>query len=153
MQRVSSNLTLFYKFFVPVFWTVFFGAVTLAVLLTDYAYVGNIPRGTFQLLVVAFFLSGVLLFAFTLLRLKRVEMSPDFVYVTNYFKNFRYPYQNIEKLEINRFLLFYIATLHLRQAGSFGRKITFVANYYRLRDFLDNHPAVQEMLQVEDHRS
>ncbi len=153
MQRVSSNLTLFYKFFVPVFWTVFFGAVTLTALLADYAYVGNIPRRTFQLAVVAFFLSGILLFVFTLLRLKRVEMSPDFVYVTNYFKNYRYPYQNIEKLEINRFLLFHTATLHLRQPGSFGRKMTFVANYYRLRDFLDNHPELRENLKINDHRS
>jgi len=149
MQRVSSNLTLFYKFFIPVFWTVFFGAVTLAVIFSDYAYVGTIPRSTFQIMVVTFFLSGIVMFAFTLLRLKRVEMSPDFIYVTNYFKNYRYPYHNIEKLEISSFFLFHTASLYLRQPGSFGRKVTFVASYYRLRDFLDNHPDIQQQLQVE----
>ena len=27
MQRLSTNLTLFFKFFIPVFWLVFFGAL------------------------------------------------------------------------------------------------------------------------------
>lgn len=126
-----------------------FGAVTLTILLTDYSYVGNIPRGTFQIMAVLFYLSGLALFYFTLLDLKRVEMDPDFVYVTNYFKTVRYPYHNIERVEISKFLFFSTASLYLREPGTFGRRILFIPSLFRLRDFLESHPHLQRELNVK----
>lgn len=148
MHRISTNLTLFLKIFIPTFWIVFFGAVTLAVFLTDYQYVGNIPRGTFQLIVLLFYLSGLAMFYFTLLDLKRVEMDNSFVYVTNYFKTYRYPYHNVERIEVSKFLFFSTANLYLIEPGNFGRRILFVPSLFRLRDFLDSHPGVRESMKV-----
>ena len=106
MQRVSTNLTLFYKFFVPIFWIVFFGSVTIAAVLSDNAIFGEFSGRPFRIGLVFFFLSGLAMFGFTLMRLKRVEMSADHLYVTNYFKHLRYPYRDIEKIAESEFLIF-----------------------------------------------
>ena len=149
MQRVSTNLTLFYKIFIPTFWIVFFGAVLVASLLLPYQYVGNIPRLSFQIGMVLFFASGVAVLYFTLMSLKRVELDRDFLYATNYFKTYRYPYHNIEKIEVSRFLFFSTATVHLRKGGSFGRRFRFVPSLFCLKDFLETHPDIGAHLEVE----
>ena len=149
MERISSNWTLFYKLFLPTFWIAFFGAVTAASLLAPYAYVGDIPRRSFQAGVIFVFLSGTAALLFTLMRLKRVELGADSVYVTNYFSHYRYTYGSIEKLEVGHFLMLRPATLHLRQAGHFGRRITFLLLPDRLREFLRTHPELKGRLTVE----
>lgn len=146
MERVSSNLTLFLKFFVPVFWLVFFGGFTLASLLSTYSYVGNIPALYFKIGVVVFYLSGILMFAFTLLRLVRVELGPDQVYVTNYFKHIQYSLDSVESLEVSRFGFFTVGSLRLKAKGSLGRRLTFVVNNSRLEDFWEKHPEIQAYL-------
>ena len=146
MERVSSNFTLFLKFFVPVFWLVFFGAFTLASLLTTYSYVGNIPALYFKIGVVLFYLSGILMFGFTLLRLVRVELGADSIYVTNYFRHIQYTLDSVDSLAISRFGFFTVGTLTLKAKGSLGRRLTFVVNKSRLEDFWEKHPALQARL-------
>lgn len=146
MQRVSTNLTLFYKFFVPIFWIVFFGSVTAAVLINPRAYYGEIPGTWFRIGVVIFFLSGLLMLLFTLMRLKRVEMSHTHLYVTNYFKHIRYPLEDIDKIQETEFLIFKIVTVYLKSKGTFGRRFTFLASRSRYADFWRQHPEVHDML-------
>jgi hypothetical protein len=146
MERVSSNLTLFLKFFVPVFWLVFFGGFTLASLLSKYSYVGNIPAVYFKVGVVVFYLSGILMFGFTLLRLVRVELGAQEVYVTNYFKHIQYTLDSVESLQVSRFGFFAVGTLTLKAKGTLGRRLTFVVNNSRLEDFWEKHPEVQAYL-------
>ena len=148
MERISSNWTLFYKLFLPTFWIAFFGAVMVASLLTPYAYVGDFPRRSFQMGVIFIFVSGTAALVFTLMRLKRVELGGDFVYVTNYFAHVRYSYGSIEKLEVGWFLWLNPATLHLREPGKFGKRITFILLPGRLREFLRSHPELKDQLQV-----
>src|SRR5690554_583171 len=124
-KRISSSLTLFFRIFVPVFWVVFFGAFTIGLLVTS-----NLPvvldNLYFRIGLVLFYLTGLAFLYFTVLRLKRVEIDPDFVYVTNYLKTYRYPFHNIESIrEINLFL-FHVATIRFREKGSFGKKIHFL---------------------------
>lgn len=146
MERISTNLTLFYKFFIPVFWLVFFGSITVASLLYSFSYVGRIPAPTFRIIMIFIFLSGTATLYMTLLRLKRVEMSEDFVYVTNYFKSFRYPYHNIEGIRTTRFFFIQIATLTLRESGSLGKHIIFIPSKQRFKIFFDQHPDLKVLL-------
>jgi hypothetical protein len=145
MQRVSTNLTLFYKLFIPTFWTVFFGAFTLAMLLLRYEYVGGFPRAAFQGLVLAAFAGSLLLLYVTLIPLKRVEMDAHSVYVTNYFRHFRYSFDSIEKITTRHYGLWRTVTIHLYQPGSFGPRMTFVPSLGRLRDFLHDHPQMRAL--------
>lgn len=146
MERVSSNQTLFLKFFVPVFWIVFFGAFTLSSLFFKFSYVGNIPALYFRIGVLFFYISGLLMFIFTLMRLVRVEMGPDSIYVTNYFKHVQYPYSSVRVLDVSRFAFLNIGVLELKEKGLLGKKLNFVVNKGRLEDFWEQHPEVKALL-------
>lgn len=146
MQRVSTNLTLFYKFFIPIFWIVLFGSITAAVLLSSRTAFGSIPGNQFRIGITIFFLSGVVILGLTLMQLKRVEMDDEFVYVTNYFKHFRYPYHNIENLHETRFFFLKVVTITLKKPGSFGKKMTFIASNRLYRSFWEEHPELYEKL-------
>ncbi len=150
MQRVSTNLTLFYKFFIPVFWIVFFGAVTVAVLAYPFTYVGNIPASYFRIGILVLYLAGTGLLAFTLMRLKRVETDDEFFYVTNYFKTARYPFHSIRKVEVSDFFLFRTASLNFKKPGTFGRRATFVPSKQRFHDFWEAHPELRARLLAEE---
>lgn len=150
MQRVSTNLTLFYKFFVPIFWIVFFGSMTVAAFLSEKAFFGEIPGLPFRIGIVFFFLSGLAMFYFTLMRLKRVEMSDEHLYVTDYFKHRRYPWQDIEKISESEFAIFKVVTIHLKARGTFGKKFTFLASRDRYAIFWREHQELQEELPFEN---
>ncbi|MCB0639344.1 MAG: hypothetical protein KDC54_22115 [Lewinella sp.] len=140
MQRLSSNLTLFFKFFVPVFWLVFFGALILALYVYKEEYVGEINSRGLRLGALAFYVTGALLFYFFLFPLKRVEADDDFLYATNYFKTFRYPWHNIERLEESRFAIFTLVTVVLKTPGYFGIRIRFLASNRLYRTFWEERP-------------
>lgn len=148
--RISSNATLFLRFFVPIFWIVFFGALTTALLFYPNAYVGNTPLDPLRWIVLAIFMTGVAVLYLTLMRLKRVELDKDFVYVTNYFKNVRYPYHNVEALETSDFLFIHLGMIKLQQPGRFGRRIPFVLSTHLLNLFLKDHPKARKALSGED---
>jgi hypothetical protein len=152
MQRVSTNLTLFFKLFIPVFWIIFFGALTGAFWMSDLQFIGAYPARPLKIGMLVFFLVGVALLYWSVMRLKRVEMDAHFVYVTNYFKHFRYPYHNIEKIEEKDYLLFHTFIIRFKTPGRFGKQISFIASWNRFQHFLDTHPNVvgQLMEKAED---
>lgn len=136
MQRVSSNLTLIYKFFFPVLYASLFGAVALALLVYGY---NPLLRFGFPLL---YLLTLVLLYV-TVFQLKRVEMDESFVYVTNYFRHFRYPYHNVEKIQERNFILFRLVTIHFRKPGFFGKKVNFLPSSRSYDEFWETHPLLR----------
>lgn len=140
MHRLSSNATLLLKFFIPVFWIVFFGASTLAALLYQYDYIGNTPAVYFRAGMAFFYITGVLLFAFTLLRLKRVEADADFLYVTNYFKTARYPFHHVARFRLSRFLFLQLATVQFQESGIFGKRIFFLASRHLVEGYFTAYP-------------
>ncbi len=146
MQRISSNSTLFLKIFLPTFWIVFFGIFTIAVSQLDNNYFNGASAFSVKLFLVSFFLVGTALLYFTLMRLKRVELDDLYVYASNYFKTYRYPYHNVEKITERNMLLFHILSVHLKTPGKFGGKITFLLDEQMLRAFLEKHPETAETI-------
>lgn len=146
MERISTNLTLFYKLFIPTFWIVFFGAFTIAVWAVNYEYYGNIPGKTFRLGTALFYLSGLSMLYFTLMQLKRVEVDGESVYITNYFKHFRYPYHSIEKIEESDFFFLKTASIYFIKPGTFGKKVTFIPSRSRYRQFWESHRELRKRL-------
>lgn len=147
MQHVSSSLTLFLKYGFPVGWSVFFGAMTLTFWLVDgINVVAGLPLGTFRIILTVSFLLGLLLLYWALMRIKRVEMDEHFFYVTNYFKNVRYPYHQIEKVAEKDYYFFKTIHIYLKQAATFGKKISFIASRDRFDNFLKEHPEIVEHL-------
>jgi hypothetical protein len=140
MQRISSNATLFLKIFVPTLWTVFFGCFAIAVWISDVAYFGPVPAIWMKLGLLAFLLIGVAFFFFTFWKLKRVELDELYVYASNYFSTYRYPYHNIEKITERDLMLFHIVRIHLKVPGKLGKKLTFLLDEAMFQDFLAKYP-------------
>jgi hypothetical protein len=146
MERISSNLTLVYKIVLPVFWLVLVGGTTVAILLTNFAGVGNTPALTIKGVMLFIFASGTLFLAFTLMQLKRVEVGPKGIYVTNYFRNVHYPFSEIESITATSLLIFSVATLHLKGKGSFGQHLPFIPSSSRFYAFFEENPDLKDSL-------
>lgn len=82
------------------------------------------------------------MFYFTLLSLKRVEADEHFAYATNYFKTYRYPWHNIDRIDESSFLFFKTANIKLKETGKFGSNIRFVASKKLYEGFWESHPAL-----------
>ena len=149
MERVSTNATLFYRLFLPIFWIVFFGAFTLAVFITNRDLYGEIPGNYMRLGSAFFYITGVVVLYFTLMKLKRVEMDKEFIFVTNYIKHYRYPWHNVESIHEQNFLFLKLVTITLKTPGSFGKKFVFAASHQLYAGFWEEHPELKETINFE----
>lgn len=140
MQRISSNATLFFKIFLPTFWSAFIGMFTMAVLFSNVEQFPLFNFFYFKLGLAGFFLAGFALLYFTVIQLKRVELDAGNIYASNYFKTYRYPFHNIEKITERDLGLFSLLKIHLKKPGKFGKKITFILDEAMLKDFFEKNP-------------
>jgi len=144
MQQVSTSLTLFLKIALPIVWTVFFLTFNMAVWKLDVASFGPIPIQSFRIGLLVFLLLGIAILYWSVMRIKRVEMDKEYVYATNYFKNYKYPWHNIEAIEERNFVLFRSIHIKLKEPGKFGKKITFVASRRKFNSFIKENPHLFE---------
>jgi len=120
MIRVSSDWTLFLKLFLPTVWIVFFGVVELVMIVYS-----MFPAWIILASIISYGMGVLVLYA-TVLRLKRVECTEDYLYVTNYFKTYRYSYDSIASTRVINLLIAQIVTMRFKDRTSFGRGIYFV---------------------------
>ncbi len=139
MHRLSSNWTLFLKIFLPVFWISFFGGFVIAAYVTNSIEAPQFTNGKFRLQSVIFVLSGLVFFLFTFFRLKRVDGDEGFIYISNYFRTFRYSVDSIEEIIIYDHIIVKAAHMKFKGRTSFGNKIIFLPFMLELNDFCDNN--------------
>lgn len=136
MLRLSSNLTLFLKLFIPVFWTTILVGLTAVIWFGSENSFGGVPIQTLRYAMLFVLLTGVAAMYLVLWPLRRVETDGEFVYVSNYFKTARYHLtQEVEAIHESRLLFLTLCTLELRGKGVFGRRIRFVASRSQFRMF------------------
>lgn len=138
--HVSTSATLFLKLVFPTLWTVFFGTLLLGSIFSGFEYFGPFPAKVFLPGLGLFFLLGVSILYWLLFRIKRVDMNREGVYVTNYFKNYRYTFDSMAKINERDYGILLVVDLLLKEPGSFGKKMTFVASRNRYRSFIDKNP-------------
>jgi hypothetical protein len=148
--NVSSNSTVFLKYFLPTIWTVFFGTLFVVILFAGQVRVGSMDSTIFKFVYGFAFLSIIALLYFTVFKLKRVELNEKSVYVTNYVKIYRYPFSSIESIKSYHYGWSLIYRIELKEAGFFGKRITFLAHKKRLVNFLKENPEVALALKMED---
>jgi len=139
MNRLSSNLTLMLKLFIPIFWIVFFGAFVIAAFVTNPIEAPQFANDKFQFRSLIFVLVGIVFFALTFFRLKRVDSDEDNIYISNYFKTFRYPIDSIESIVIYNHIILKAAHLKFKGKSSFGKKIIFIPFLINLKEFADKN--------------
>lgn len=148
--RVSSSTTLIFNLFIPTVWIVFFGSFVLLIIIMggnfSPVFYGILPRVILLLcyLVFLFFIAR------TLLRLKRVELTPDHFYVTNYFKTFRYQYEDLKRITEIDFLIMRFIVFRFKEKSSFGRRIFFIKRGRVWREFIETYPEILQPYLAEE---
>ena len=137
--RVSSSWTLFYKIFLPTVWIVFFSSLTIFTLVSR--GVQSLPfHLAIQGTLVMVFLFGFAFLWFTFMNLKRVEMTTDAFYVTNYFKTYKYTYDSLKDIHEMNYGIMKVTALEFVEKSSFGKKVYFVQRRKVWGDFVAQHP-------------
>ena len=141
-RQLSTSWTLALRIFLPTFWIAFFGTFFIVTLLTDKNQVGDMSMNGLRWGLLVFITVFALIFWKTVLRLKRIDGDNEAVFVTNYFKNVRYPHADVERIELSKGLVFNYGTLVLKGKGTFGDRILFVASRRRVEIFIAENPNV-----------
>lgn len=133
MKRISSSSTLFLKVFLPVFWLVFFGSLTLGLFLKndnefEFGFMGYL-KWFFIFFLVLF---GIIIYN-SIFQLKRIDADSKYIYVSNYLKTIRIRYSQIEKLSSKSLGFRLLGKLDLRNRGFFGTKIYFICEEDRYK--------------------
>lgn len=139
MTRVSANTTLFWKIFVPVFYTTIFGLLALVIVFdlgANFSIFSNLYVKISYLLM---FLSLIGFMYFTIIQLKRVEFDKDRFIATNYFKTYQYAFDDIKAYKTYDFIIFKLHSIHLKAKGKFGSKIRFIPYLVGLDKIKENH--------------
>ncbi|CAH1002480.1 hypothetical protein LEM8419_03359 [Neolewinella maritima] len=136
MLRLSSNITLFLKLFLPVFWTTVLTGITLVIWLSPEHYFGGVSLTSLRYGMTFVLLTWLGLSFFVLWPLKRVETDGEYVYVSNYFRTARYHLiDDVRGIIDGRLLFFRVCTLELKGAGAFGKRVRFIASRKQFNTF------------------
>ena len=149
MQRVSSQLTIVLRIVLPTVWLT---TILSIVILLSWAVRGKagLFGNPFIWISLAVILgTGFAFIKFLLWRFYRIDMDSRFIYVSNYFKTYKYPFSDIEFIRDSKTLPGRVFCIHLKAKGSFGQKIYFLASQVLWIDFLKEHPEVKQMLKSE----
>lgn len=149
MQRLSSQLTIVLRIALPTIWLT---AIISIVILLSWAV-----RGKAGLFGNPFIWIGLLLilgsgFAFVKLvlwRFYRVDMDTKYVYVSNYFKTYKYPFSEVDYIRDSKTLPGRVFCICLKSKGSFGQHIYFLAAQSLWQDFLKENPGLFEVKSVK----
>lgn len=145
-HRISSSATLLLLLMVPTLWAVFFGLFTLAMWIGGSDVTPLFSNPAIRWSVTVFYLFGLLLLRASFLRLKRIELDKDSIYITNFFKHARYSHESIEKMQKLNFGLFSILHIRLKEKGIFGQKIIALLAKSKFDQFMPLYPKLLEML-------
>jgi hypothetical protein len=151
MQRtISSSLTFFSKFIGP---AIFF--LILALWLPQLFISGAFrrdnsgspaPPHSILFFLFVLFLAGTLSYWFGI-RLKKVSMTDDALYISNYRKEIRVPFGDIAAVSENRFISGHPVWIEFRHTTDFGNRILFMPKWIWLTNWR-SHPIVAELRQA-----
>ena len=142
MQRVSSQLTIVLRIVIP---TVWFTTILSIVILLGWAVRGKAGLFANPFIWVGLLLilgSGFALIKLLLWKFYRIDLDKKYVYVSNYFKTYRYPYSEIESVTDSKTLPGRVFLITLKSKGTFGRHIYFLAAQSLWQDFLAENPGL-----------
>jgi hypothetical protein len=140
MQRVSSQFTIILRVVLPTIWIT--SIISLVVLLS-WAVQGKASIWSHPSLWIAILVilgCGFAFIKFLLWKFYRIDLDSRSVYVSNYFKTFKYPHTDIESIKGTKFYPGHIFRITLKSKGSFGKQIYFLASRELWLDYLKEHP-------------
>lgn len=150
MERVSSQLTIFLRIALPTIWLT---AILSLVVLLGFAVSGKagLFANPFLWIILLIILgSGAAFIYFILWKFYRVDMDAKFIYVTDYFRTFRYAFEDVAQIRDSNVFPGRVFVIRLKSKGTFGREIHFLASQKLWTDFIREHPDLFEELYVRE---
>ncbi|MGB4848417.1 MAG: hypothetical protein WBP41_10895 [Saprospiraceae bacterium] len=140
MDRVSSSLTIILRIVLPTVWlvTVLSLVILLSVAVSGRAEIFSNPIIWGSLLFIL--ASGFAFIYFLLWRFYRIDMDNKSVYISNYFKTFKYSFTDVKSISGISTFPDRIFHMELKSKGSFGKHIYFLASQKLWQDFVEKHP-------------
>jgi hypothetical protein len=146
-QRVSSNITIFLKLFLPTAWIVFFALFTLSIFIVDEVSLPFLTSPVFKYPFLAAFLLFFLLIYKTIMQLKRLELGEENYIVSNYFKTVRFQYRDIDSIDTASLGRFQLVTFNLSGPGSFGKRMYFLVSKSLWNLCLTEFPEIKRVIE------
>jgi hypothetical protein len=145
-RNLSSAQTFLMKFVFPTVWLAGFvlGTVTLFTTGGFVDHEGLPPPPEMKWVFLGATVLGGLFLYWCCMRLKRVQIDEQWLYVSNYFREIRLPLRDIEDVAENRWINIHPITLSLRRETDFGSDITFMPKT-RWWGFWQPHPVIGEL--------
>jgi len=135
MRRLSSNLSILFRIFLPLVYIVFFGSLIIGSFIASVNDAPLVANPFFRYGLLGTFVVFVLIFRLTVMRLKRVDADSTYLYVSNYIKTYRYTWPSINKLTTVNLLIFDIIYIHFNDETQFGKKVFFLASRSLVKSF------------------
>lgn len=142
-RTISSSLTIWYKFILPGIFLVLLAMNVVDVVRGQFYF----PREAPIPLIILIAIAWVVFIVWAIVKLKKVSIDRDFLYVSDYFRETRIPLGDIYDVTEFRWLNVHPVTIHLKKPSEFGDKIVF-APPYRHFGFFTSHPVVDELKQM-----
>lgn len=146
-RMLSSAQTFWMKFVFPTIWISVFGFGTLAMFVGGFRGPNSTPAPPdMKWEFLAAWVAGTTFIYWACARLKRVRIEGSTIYVSNYLKEIRIPFEAIADVTENRWINIHPVTIHLRSATEFGDRIVFMP---KIRIFgWSSHPVVAELREL-----
>jgi hypothetical protein len=140
MTQLSSNSTLFWRIFLPFFLTIAFTMLSAAAILNEDVQIFGFKGTVKKVFFLGIWTLVMLFIAKTGWKMRRIEANPDNFTVTDFWKNARYTWDSVERIESGRLLWVSVVDIHLHEAGVFGKRISFRASKSNMKEFLAQNP-------------
>jgi hypothetical protein len=146
-RTLSSAQTFYMKFVLPTMWISMFGLGALAMFLGGLRGPDNTPPPEgMKWGFLAVWIAGTTFLYWGCASLKKVRVVDSALYVSNYLREIRIPFDAVRDVTENRWINIHPVTIHLRFATDFGDRITFMP---KMRIFTwRSHPVVAELREL-----
>jgi len=146
-QTLSSAQTFFMKFVFPVVWIGGFAAATLSLFLSPHSWTGTgggLPEASMKWFFLFATLVGTIFIWWACVRLKRVRMDGEALYISNYSTEIVVPLANVAEVTENRWVNSHPVTIHFHSDTGFGSHVMFMPKI-RWFAFWSSHPVVEQI--------
>lgn len=148
MIRLSSGWTLVLRLFIPVFYLVFMGALTLATIIQGSEVSPVFDTWIYRVTMISLLLIGILMIRFTVWRLLRLDASSTHLFITDFFKTFRYSLESIDSIQPFKILFWKFIKIRLKEKGSFGQGLYILLEGNLWNQYIDAHPEVKQLVHL-----
>ena len=95
---------------------------------------------------ITFFIVGILVIRFTVWRLKRMDIDKGYLYITDYFKTFRYTLDSVSSIEFFSIAWLKFLKIKLKEKGRLGNVFIVLIEKKMWDSYCAAHPEILQLI-------